>query len=77
MRQIEQVEHRRLFNFVLNAFVGMIAWKGGLAHGVKKVCVKSRRVINFFGLADKIGIPGAVIGKIRSYPQCADIFTIS
>jgi len=77
MRQIEQLEQCRLLNFVLNTFIGVIARKGGLTHGVKKVCIKSRRIINFICPADEVGFPGAVIGKIWAYPQCSNILTIS
>ena len=64
MWQIEQFEQRRLFNFVLNALIGVVTWKGRLTHSIKEVCIKSRRVINFVCLADEFGFPGAVIGKI-------------
>ena len=64
VRQTEQFKQRSLLNFVLNAFIGVITGKGAFAHGVEKVGIKSRRVINFVRPADEFGLLRAVIGKI-------------
>jgi hypothetical protein len=76
MTNLEQFKKGRLFNFILNTFIGVITWKRGFAHSVEKIRIKSGWVINLISIADEFSLLRAVIGKIRPNSQSDHIFTI-
>lgn len=76
MRYVQQIEQRSLLDFVLNAFVGMIAGKCFFARGVKQFGVKCGWIIYFSGTADLFCLIRTIVAKIRPDTQCQNIFTI-
>ena len=52
MRDSNEIEKRRLFDLVLSAFVCMIAGERLFSHGIKKICIKQRWIIDLFSLSN-------------------------
>ena len=73
MGNVKQIKQRRLFDFILDALVGVIAGEKGLSHGVEQIRIKNRGIINFGGLANGAYFVIGIVDEIAANTQRADV----
>ncbi len=66
-----------MFDFVLNTFIRVIAGERSFTHGIEKIRVKGRGVIDGVGISDEACLLRAVIIKIWTDPEGQNIFAVS